>query len=214
MTSKRTISATNEAAWISQLVRPVVFVRLDFSSGVQRYHTEIGTRSATTEYGTDTYNGIGDFGGLSSEIIESISGAPQAMRLSLSAAKASMVNRVFVDDYFRRDADLWVGLLDSAGALIDDPESLFSGYMDKADIALGATTATMTMTCESRATNRSSASDQRFTDEDKQAETTGDLLAEYVYRMQDLQFVWGGKSPFFSSGGNAPNAPGSPLNPR
>jgi hypothetical protein len=191
MTSKRSISATNETGWLSQVVKPVLFVRLDFSSGVQRYHTEIGDLSATTEYGTQTYEGIGDFGGLSSAVVESVTSAAKSVSVSLTAAKSAMINRALVDDYFRRDFDCWVGLQDATGALLDDPVSLFSGYMDKASIVLGESLAQMTLVVESRASSGRFASDQRFTDEDKQAEDTGDLLAEYVFSMQDLNFVWG-----------------------
>lgn len=214
MTSKRDISATNETGWLAENTTPIMFVRLAFASGVKRYHTEVGDLTATTEYGAEVYEGIGDFGGLSSDIVESVSTAAQAVQITLSATKSALVNTALTDDYFRRDIDMYIALRNAAGALIDDPESLFSGYMDKVDIALDDKTAIMTMNCESRGTNFNQSSDQRFTDEDKQAETTGDLIAEYVYRMQDLSFIWGGNVPFFSPGGNAPNAPGSPLSPR
>ena len=34
-----------------------------------------------------------------------------------------------------------------------------------------------------------------LTDEDKQAETTGDLFGEYIFGMQDVSFVWGKHTP-------------------
>ena len=101
------------------------------------------------------------------------------------------MSRALVDDYFRRDADLMIGLEDASGDLIADPEILFSGYMDKVDITLAQGLGTMTMSLESRGTKFLSSSDRRYTDEDKQAEVTGDLFAEYIYRMIDLQLRWG-----------------------
>ena len=200
MTSKRTIAAANETALLAKVVKTVFFVRMDFSSGVQRFHTEIGPTTATHPiHGAEVYTGIGDFGGLQGDVVESVSGAPQAIRLSISGVKASLVNDALVDDYYRRDVDVMLGLEDTVGDLIEDPEILFSGFMDKVDIGLAEGLGQMVLTCESRGTNLLRASDHRFTDEDKQAEVSGDLIAEYVYRMIDLTLFWGDKefrSPF------------------
>ena len=202
MTSKRSITAANETALLAQLVKPVYFTRLDFSSGVERYHTEIGPTTATHPiHGAEVYTGIGDFGGIDGAIVESVSGAPQAIKLTLTGVKSSLINMSLVDDYYRRDAEIMLGLEDEAGALIADPEIVFSGFMDKIDISLTQAVGQMTLTCESRGTNLQRASDWRFTDEDKQIEVNGDLLGEYIYRMADLQLFWGDRefrSPFGS----------------
>jgi len=192
MTSKRSVSATNESGFLDQVVKIVLFARLDFSSGVQRLHTEIGDKTITHPvHGSETYTGIGDFGGLSSEVVESISGAPAALSISLTGVKSAFINDALVDDYFRRDADVLIGLENASGTLLDDPEYLFSGFMDKVDIVLQRGLAQMTLVCESRGTNLLEAPDQRFTDEDKQAEVSGDLAGEYIFRMEDLNLSWG-----------------------
>lgn len=202
--TKRNISASNESATLGAVFRAVLFVRLNFAGGVRRMHTEIGPRTITHPiHGSELYLGLGDFGGLSSEVVESISGAPKSVKISLSGVTSALVTDAFTDDYFRRDADILIGLYDNAGALIDDPEYLFSGFMDKVDISLDDGLAQMTMYCESRGTNLLRSPDQRFTDEDKQAEVSGDLAAEYVFAMQDLDLVWGGSKvgPPASQGG-------------
>jgi hypothetical protein len=193
MTSKRNISALNEGALNARVVRPIMFLRLDFFTGVQRYHTEIGPRDAVHPiFGNETYVGIGDFGGISSNITESISQAPQAIKFSLTGVKSSFISDAFTDDYHRRDIDAMFGFDDENGDLIDDPVIVWSGYMDKVDITLGDQTGEMTLTCESRATVGQQSSDLRFSDEDLQAAVTGDLAGEYIFRMGDLQLTWGG----------------------
>ncbi len=193
MTSKRSISASNETGFLAQVVRPILFGRFDFSSGVQRLHTEIGPRTVVHPvHGSESYTGLGDFGGISSEVVESISGAPASLSISLTGVKSAFINDALVDDYFRRDADVLIGLVDDAGDLLDDPEYLFSGFMDKVDIVLSQGLAQMTLICESRGTNLLRAPDNRYTDEDKQAEVNGDLAGEYIFRMQDLELSWGG----------------------
>ena len=193
MTSKRDISTINEDRTLLPVVKPIIFARLDFSSGVQRFHTEIGPKTATHPvFGSEVYTGIGDFGGLSSSVKESVSAAPANLSISLTGLDAGLVNKTLVDDYFRRDADIMIGLEDVNGDLADDPEVLFAGYMDKVDIGMNQAFSAMTLSLESRGTNLLRASDLRFTDEDKQRDFSGDLMAEYIYRMADLKLNWGG----------------------
>lgn len=192
MSSKRTIAAANETALLAQVIKPVYFTRLDFSGGVERYHTEIGPKTATHPiHGAEVYTGIGDFGGLSADVVESVSGAPKSIQISLTGIKASKITTMLTDDYFRRDAEIMLGLEDDTGVLIEDPEIIFSGFMDKADIVLNEGIGQITLICESRGVNLLRSSDLRFTDEDKQAEVSGDLLGEYIYRMPDLELFWG-----------------------
>ncbi len=210
MTSKRTISATNETAFLAQVKKLVYFARCDFAAGVERFHTEIGPKTAVHPiHGSEVYTGIGDFGGISGTVVESVSGAPQAVKLLLSGVKAALITTALTDNYHRRDIEIMVGLENEAGALIDDPEILFSGFMDKMDTALDEGIGHLMLTCESRGTNLLRASDHRFTDEDKQAELSGDLIAEYVYRMIDLQVFWGDKnfSINFGTGGTRGPSP-------
>jgi hypothetical protein len=215
MTSKRSINATNETELLKKVVKIVIFARLDFSSGVQRMHTEIGPITATHPvHGAEVYTGIGDFGGIEGEVVESVSGAPQALKLRLTGIKSSWINMALTDDYYRRDAEVMIGLEDEAGDLVANPEILFSGFMDKVDVALSEGLGAMTLTCESRGTNLQRAPDNRFTDEDKQSEMLGltspettDLMGEYVYRMADLKLYWGDRefnSPFSPSGPSVP----------
>ncbi len=193
MTSLRTISAPNIAALNSAVVRPILFLRLDFFSGVQRFHTEIGPRDAVHPiFGSETYLGLGDFGGISSNITESISQAPQAVKFSLTGVKAGFINLALTDDYHRRDAEAMFGFDDENALLIDDPVIVWSGFMDKVDINLGKQTGEMTLTCESRATIGQQSSDLRFSDEDLQAAQPADLAGEYIFRMGDLVLQWGG----------------------
>jgi len=208
MTSKRNISASNEAAFAEAYVKLVIFTRLDFSSGVKRYHTEIGPKTATHPiHGSESYEGIGTFGGINGAVKESTSGAPIGLTIGLSGLDSALINTAFTDDYFRREAEVMIGLEDANGDLIDDPEILFSGFMDKIDIAMQKGSASMSLQLESRGTNLLSSSDLRVTDEDLQAESTADLLFEYVYSVMDMVLKWGGKVTSYGGGGtrNDPN---------
>ncbi len=206
MSSLRDISTLNQNATLAKVVRPILFARFDFSTGVQRFHTEIGPRTATHPiFGSEVYTGIGDFGGITADITESISQAPQAVKFGLTGVKASFVNLALTDDYHRRDAETMFGFDDENAVLLDDPVILWSGFMDKVDINLAENRGEMTLTCESRATNLKDSSDLRFSDEDLQAAFPGDLGGEYIFRMQDLVLQWGGDT-LQQGGFNAGNA--------
>jgi len=189
----RDISTDNVNALNSSVVRPILFARMDFGSGVKRFHTEVGPRTATTVlYGAELYLGIGAFGGISGDIKETVSAAPEGVQLSLTGVDPAMIADATTDDYHRRDVDILFGFDDINGELIDDPVIVWSGYMDHAVISLGQSMGELTLVCESRGTNGRGRSDLRFTDEDKQAANSGDLAGEYVFRMVDLQLKWGG----------------------
>jgi hypothetical protein len=210
MTSKRDISTANDNALSAKVVRPIIYARLDFSSGVQRYHTGIGPKTATHPiYGSESYTGIGDFGGIQGDVVESVSGGTQVLQLRLSGVNASLVNIALVDDYYRRDAELMIGLENESGSLVANPEILFSGFMEYMTISLKQQTGDIVLRIEGRGSNLQRASDLRVTDEDKQREVNGDLLAEYVYLMADLELFWGDKeftSPLPNRGGRGGRA--------
>ncbi len=192
--SKRTITATNEAGFLAANVKIVIFARLDFASGAQRFHTEVGPKTVTSAiYGSELYLGVGDFGGIGGDIKESIAGAPIKMTLALTGVDAGLINTFLTDDYFRREAEIMIGIEDDQGDMIDNPEVLFSGYMDKVDMVITPGGGQATMALESRGTNLLTSSDVRYTDEEKQAEVNGDLFGEYIYRMMDLVLRWGSK---------------------
>jgi hypothetical protein len=200
----RDISTDNVNALNSAVVRPILFARMDFSSGVKRFHTEIGPREAVHPiYGAETYLGIGAFGGITGDIKETISSAPESVSISLTGVDPDMIADATTDDYHRRDIELMFGFDDEQGELLDDPVIVWSGYMDHVVISLGQNTGELTLICESRGTNGRGRADLRFTDEDKQAANSGDLVAEYVYRMVDLVLRWGG--------GNVQGGSGRPL---
>lgn len=211
MTSKRTIAGANETAILSKVVRPVYFARLAFASGVERYHTEIGPITATHPvFGAEVYTGIGDFGGIEGDVTETVDGVSQTVKLMISGVKSSLVNLALTDNFFMRDAEIMLGFMSETKTLLANPEILYSGFMSKADVALDGGVGQIALTLESRAVKLNRSSDWRFTDEDKQIEVNGDLMAEYVYRMADLQLTWGADSidPFRppsrrrNSGGN------------
>lgn len=191
--STRDITANNIAAIKSKVIRPIVFVRMDFLSGVKRFHTEIGPRTVTHPiYGAELYTGLGDFGGITAEFKETLGNSPQPIKLALSGVNAALLaDGLDPSDYFWRDIDLMLGFDNESGVLLDDPVILDSRFMDKLNVTLNKGIATMQLSCESRAILLTGNSDLRFTDEQKQTDVPGDLAGEYIYRMLDIILKFG-----------------------
>ena len=155
-------------------------------------------------HGSESYTGLGDFGGITSDVTESVSSAAQPLKIGLSGVNATLISDVLsTDDYHRREIELMFGFDDAAGDLITDPVILYGGYMDKAEIILGAGRADISLTCESRASILRGNSDLRFTDEQLQADYTGDLAGEYIFRMLDLVLKIGDKIAQAGGGGGS-----------
>jgi hypothetical protein len=189
----RDISAANISALEGSVVRPILFVRLDFDVTVRRFHTEIGPRTAThPDHGAEVYTGVGDFGGIVGDVTESIGSAPLEVRIALSGINSALITESLGDDYHLRDVDIMLGLDNASGSLVADPVILWGGYMDKPGFTFEKGKADLIMTCESKATRLQETPDLRFTDEQLQAEYSGDLAAEYVFRMPDIILEWGG----------------------
>ena len=149
--AERPLSVLNKAAILAGHVIPVIFVRLDFLGGVLRVHSQIGPITWThSVFGAETYLGIGDYGSVSA-VQEALSTRPFGVTIKLTGVKGTLINDLLVDKYHRRSAHLFVGLNDASSALIDTPFEIWSGVMDKPDVAQRKTSGQIVMHCESRA---------------------------------------------------------------
>jgi hypothetical protein len=151
----RDITTANINALSGAVVRPIMFVRLDFDVTVRRYHTEIGNRTAThPDHGAETYIGVGDFGGIVGDLTENIGQAAQEVRIALSGINSDLITESLGDDYHLRDVDIMLGLDNASGQLVTDPVILWAGYMDKPGFTFDKGKADLIMTCESKLTLR------------------------------------------------------------
>lgn len=210
--AQRSISTLNEAAVLAGHVIPIVFARLNFLSGVLRLHTQIGDITFTHPvFGIETYNGIGDIGGISA-IEEGVATRPFGVKLVLTGVKQSLISQVLTDEYHRREANILIGLRNTTtGALVDDPFELWSGFMDKHDISVGKNFGRIIMSCESRADMMQDSDGKIFNDEDQQALHAGDVGFEYLDQISLLGSVpWGDKSVAPPLGGARERVPGFP----
>ena len=175
-----------------QSVEPALFVELQWASGTVRLWSGIGSKT----FGGNTFTGVGTFGGVS-PVSESSDGRADGVTLTLSGVPSETIAAVLTDNYQNRPGKIWLGFLDTAGAIVaTDPYLLFSGKMDVATIQESGTTATISVTLENRMIILQQASGRRYTHEDQQIDYPGDLGFEYVAALgQERAVNWGQAGP-------------------
>lgn len=181
----------------SATLRFVLFVKLEFDSGTIYLHNGIGTLT----WGSNDWLGVGDFGSIE-QIEEGVELSPYSLVLLLSGLDSSLMDEAMNQDYYLRPITLYFGSLDtSTGALVDDPDELWSGKMDTAEVSIGTVNG-IRLTCESDFAVFDKANQSRFSDAHQQRDYSGDLIFQYMEQMVDTVVVWGGKKMVV--GGNSP----------
>lgn len=181
------------AALITQLesdtLRFVLFVKLEFDSGTIYLHNGIGTLT----WGSNDWLGVGDFGSIE-QIEEGTELSPYSLVLLLSGLDASLMDEAMNQDYYLRPITLYFGSLNtSTGALVADPDELWAGKMDTAEVSIGVVNG-IRLTCESDFAVFDQSNNSRFSDAHQQRDYSGDLIFQYMEQMIDTVVVWGGKN--------------------
>lgn len=184
----RDLGSTINAVIAGQSMEPAIFVDLAWPSGTVRVWTGVGSFT----WGGNEYIGVGTLGGVS-PIPESSDGRANGITLTLSGIDSSLISTVLGQHYQGRSGKLWLGFLNSAGALISDPPyQLFAGKMDVCSIEEGGTTSTISISIENQMIVLQQASGRRITHEDQQIDYPGDLGLEYIAAInQDRPINWG-----------------------
>ena len=176
---------------------PVMLAFFDFQSGGTRMWTGVGTIS----WNGNSYLGLGNFASIS-PVEESTDVRANGVSFQVSGVPSAMIALALADNYQGRDVKLWLGALNSSGALVADPYQIFSGRMDSVEIDEGPDTAVVRINAESRLIDLNRSKERRYTHEDQQINFPGDLGLEYMPTAQSTSFLWGGqKVPTYAETG-------------
>lgn len=203
----RGISTATLAALEAQTAEPVFFVELgpfDNTSPqtTDRLHTSLGTIT----WGGNPWTGAGNLASIG-EVKEGLNISPNAIKLGLSGVNSDMLDLVFSTDYYQRPCLVYLGAM-SAGALVEDPSLIFSGFIVSIEMQIGGDDA-ITLTAESELVWFKRSRNVRYTDNQLQSEFSGDLGFEYLEQVKTRRVVWRGHSTRL--GGD--RAPGDLRNP-
>lgn len=188
-------------AFDGRVVRPVVFVELQFDSptGTLYVHTDIGDITADDWDGTSrTWQGTGDLGGIEA-IEEGQDISPFSATLVLSGIDSTISQQVLTDDSVLRDVRILIGALDDDRALVSDPHPWWSGTLDDLQVRVGAENVIRAV-CESSLIAFQRSNGSLFNDAAQQARFDGDLGFQYLEQVLDARIVWGGDVKSYRAG--------------
>jgi hypothetical protein len=185
--TERSINAGLQSAAQSAEFGYIIFVALDFPSGYLYVHNGVGTYT----FGGNDYLGVGAFGSIDT-IEETTSLNSRPVNLTLSSITQEIIDAVKTDNVFGRDADIYVGAINSDGELLADPDNWWSGHMENIEVVLGQENA-VKVRLQSRASRLRLRSNKRYTLEEQQRDHSGDLLFEFLPSLKDAKVVWGGE---------------------
>lgn len=174
-------SANNTASALAH-VRPLIFVEIQFDGGTVYLHNGVGRYT----FSSQTWLGVGAFGGIS-EIEETAELTPRRVSFTLNGLDPSLVGSVDDEELFERLVIVYLGYIGDDGALVATPDERWRGFMDSAQIAGSA----ITITAETELARLFRTNGRLFTDEDQQAEYSGDTGFEFLDQLIEVDLRWG-----------------------
>lgn len=170
-----------------QLLRPAFFVEIVLLSSTLRVWTGLGDIS----WDGHTWTGAGAAGTISA-LPETTEVQAQGMKLSLSGIPSAYVTYALSELVQGKSAKVWLGMLDSTGAVIADPFNSFAGRVDAIAMEEGGQTSNLNVTVESRLIGLKRTRQFLYTNSDQDALFSGDLGFEYVEQLQEAKLSWPG----------------------
>lgn len=182
----RALTSGMLAAIVSGKLRPLFLYEGEFNGG---------TLNLFTGYGQLTWDGktwTGDAGLMRlSSIQETSDLAAVNFTVALNGNLSSILAVALSEVRRGLPGRVWLGLLDSANALIADPFLCFAGRADRPDVVPDPSNAVVAVAYESRLIDASRRRERRYTPEDQAIDYPGDLGFDQVAALQDTVLTWG-----------------------
>lgn len=201
--SQRALTALMQAELRAPVVRPIMFVEAEFLSGPVRMWSGYGE----IIWDGKTWTGAADSEG---KMIAGISALPentgleaQGIVISLSGVPNDLVGMAINETRQGKPVRVWLGFLNASFQVINAPFRVFRGRMDVPTLEEGATSTTISISCENLLIDGKRPRERRYTDEDQQSRFSGDRFFEYVAITQLWNGVWGKATPGVGGGGSS-----------
>lgn len=183
--STRPITPATQAALADTQVRAVIFVEMDFASGFLRMNNS----AQNMDWNGFTWLGIGRVGTIE-PVGEGMTLEARGLRFSISGIDPAHVSLALNEQYQGRPCRMWFAPLHEDYSVVADPVLVFSGRMDVMDIDMG-TTATITVSVESRLADWDRPRVRRYNAADQAITDSNDLGFEFVPQMVEKNIRWG-----------------------
>lgn len=184
----RDMTAAMLSALAERVKWPILFYEGEFASSTVRFHSGTGP----FQWDSKTWIGSGDLGRIS-QVIETGELRATGLTVGLNGLDPTILATVLNQAQRSKKGKLWLGLLDSAGALINDPKVLFNGFLDQPKLGAKAGKSDIGIVYQNRLAALQRQKVSRFTDEDQQARFLGDRGFEYQPQTQEWNEKWGSR---------------------
>lgn len=184
------ISAAIDSAVTAPVIRPVLLAEFDFSDGVSRVWSGVGTLS----WGGHSWLGMGHLGSVEG-VEETTELKAVGVKFRLSGIPSDLMSSVTTTVVQGRRAKLWLALMSENWTLIDQPVMVLAGKMDTVDVTDGGSELSFELAVENSLRDLQRPRARRYTDADQQAEFPGDKGMQFCVELQRKEFKWGTKTP-------------------
>lgn len=182
----RGMTSGMKTAIAAGVVYPVLFGRFDFLGGT----IYANNSNVSIPWDGHDWTGLGHFVSVQG-VNETADISANNVSFTLSGVPSSLLAELFTNRSRGRGCALYLGCFTSAGALIADPQMIFSGRMDQPAINDQGVEASISITAESRLIDLQRPRERRFTDQDQKTYYPTDNFFKFVTGLQDKQILWG-----------------------
>lgn len=193
----RSLSANMRAVANADVVKPVVFVDMDFDAGELNLWSGFGEINQFSK----RYVGAGNLLNISA-VQENVELRAAGLSITLSGILQPLLDKALKDDYQGREVVVWLGGMDAENDVISTPVIIFSGFMDTMSIADGGEASVIQLSVENRLIEFERTRVRRYTNNDQKIDYPADKGLEYVAEIQEKSIVWGDKDANPISYGN------------
>jgi len=181
----KTIDANIVTASQQNVVEFRILVDLAFSTALY-LHDGVGDIS----YGGNTYQGVGNFGEISS-VSEKLDFSQDKLELTLSGVAGALISTVFTEDMQGKDCTVrLLYFTPSTGAQIE-AVTIFKGYIDNSNIVIGKEGA-INLIVNNYFSRWDKPNVRRYNDADQKANYPNDKGFEFVENLTQQKLQWGG----------------------
>mgnify|MGYP001586751225 FL=1 len=195
--------------------RPVFFIEAEFKTALVRFWTGGGK---VTWRGAEWSGPTGAKSGsiLSMEpIVEASATEATGLKFVLSGVSVDLLGYCLDEISKAKACRVWLGAVNDAGALVDEPIPVFEGWMDASNIAevaeQGGLTGRITLTVESDLRRLQIANARTWTHEDQQIDFSGDTGLKNISAAAHWKGMWGSRQVGSASAGVGSSASGGDL---
>lgn len=182
----RNLTASMQTAVAGSVIRTCLLAKLEFTS-TDVYLTSL---ARNVSWSSQTWLGNGWLRPFSA-IGENVDLRASGCSIALGGLDATTISLILNSSKQGKKGYLYLGLLDSSYALISDPQLIFLGRFDSADIVDSGTDASVRLNYESELIRLQRINEYRYTDASQQALYPGDLGFQYSAQAADWSGFWG-----------------------